>query len=577
MTAEEQCPVEHPAPEVKLKGCPFMTGQLLPPGISSPPGAQPPPGEEYYTLANGCPIRAPQASERIGHQLRGPLLLQDINLVDIISHVTRERIPERLVHAKGAGAFGEFEVTHDISEITSAAFLNQVGKKTPLFARFSTVAGERGSADSVRDTRGFAFKLYTEEGNLDWVFFSTPVFPIRDPAKFPSFVHAQKRDPASNLKDPTLFWDYFNNNAEAYNALMYIFSDLGTPVSYRYADIYSINTYKFTKPDGSFKYIRLTLKTDQGVKTLTQDEATTITGKDPDYNTRDLYSAIEKGNFPTWTVYAQIIDPAEAENYPVNIFDATMTIPTEDFPLIPFGKITLNRNPINYFTEVEQAAFAPANVVPGWDISLDPILQIRLFAYGDTQRYRLGVNFPQLPTNRSFYAYNPTKRDGASNIMNYGSIPNYIPSTEAPPIVQAEQYEQPAFHEEFVGRATKFESHVTDNDFVQPRAFWHSLAHEEGQQEHFVYNVAVQLYGAIREVRFTTYAIFHKIDARLGEWIEKETEEMVKANASMEEIPGVVVGGADHNPVPPTVPAPHTNVERDNIFEKIAKKLEKAV
>ncbi|KAL9110161.1 MAG: hypothetical protein Q9227_005221 [Pyrenula ochraceoflavens] len=535
------------------------------PGVPVPADARPSPGEDYYTLPNGCPIRKPNATLKIGHQLRGPLLLEDLNLLDIISHITHERIPERLVHAKGAGAFGEFEVTHDLSEITSAAFLNKVGKKTPLFARYSTVAGEKGSADSVRDTRGFAFKLYTEEGNLDWVFFSTPVFLIRDPAKFPSLVHAQKRDPSSNLKDPTMFWDYFNHNAEGYHTLMFVFSDRGTPVSYRYADIFSINTYKFTKPDGSFKYVRIHLKTDQGVKNLTEGESTTISGKDPDYFTRDLYDAIEKGNFPSWTVYAQIIDPLEAERYHINIFDATRTISQKDFPLVPFGKIRLNRNPLNFFTEVEQSAFSPANIVPGWDLTPDPIIQIRLFAYGDTQRYRLGVNFPQLPTNRPFYAYNPTKRDGAANTMNYGDLPNYIPSIKAPPIVQAAQYEQRAAHEEFVGRAVEFETFVTDADFEQPRIFWRDvLGRQEGQQANFVHNVAVDL-----------YAVFRKIDQELGEWIERETEAQVKANADMEEIPGVVVGGKDFNPVPPTVPAPLSEVHSENVFKRVAKKFEK--
>ncbi|KAL1979654.1 hypothetical protein VTN96DRAFT_5399 [Rasamsonia emersonii] len=556
-----------------FRGCPILNpDELLPPDITSaPPGSVPPPGEDYYTLANGCPIRNPNASQRIGRQLRGTLLLQDLNLIDIISHITHERIPERLVHAKGAGAYGEFEVTHDITEFTSAAFLNHVGKKTPLFVRFSTVAGEKGSADSVRDARGFAFKMYTEEGNLDWVFFSTPVFQIRDPAKFPSLVHAQKREPSSNLKDPTMFWDYFNRNAEGYNFLMYLFSDMGTPVSYRYADIYSINTYEFTKPDGSFKYVRLTLKTDQGVKDLTQDESVTITGKDPDYFTRDLYDAIAKGNYPSWTVYAQIIDPREAETYHTNIFDATRTISEDDYPLIPFGKITLNRNPVNYFAEVEQAAFAPANIVPGWDITPDPLLHIRLFAYGDTQRYRLGVNFPQLPTNRSFYSYNPTKRDGAATITNYGDLPNYIPSVNGPTIIQAAQYKDRAAHEEWLGSAVNFESVVTDADFVQPREFWTRLTEE--QQQHFVYNVAVDLYGAITSVRHAAHAIFSKIDAKLGERIQTETEAMVQANAGMEEIPGVVVGGKDLNATPPTVPAPLTRVE-STIFEKIARKVE---
>lgn len=251
--------------------------------------------------------------------------------------------------------------------------------------------------------------------------------------------------------------------------------------------------------------MRLHLKTDQGVRNLTQDEATTISGKDPDYATKDLYEAIEKGNYPSWTVYAQVIDPVEAETYKTNIFDATRTISQKDYPLIPFGKITLNQNPINYFAEVEQSAFAPANIVPGWDITPDPILQIRLFAYGSTQRYRLGVNFPQLPINRSFYTFNPTKRDGAANLFNYGAQPNYIVSDFQRPIVKPAQYEQRAAHEEWIGTAVDFESQVTDEDFVQPREFWEVLGKQPGQQRNLVYNVAVDLSGAVSRIREETY------------------------------------------------------------------------
>ncbi|KAI9644113.1 catalase A [Ciborinia camelliae] len=298
---------------------------LLPQGfLTAPPRSRPPKGEDYYTLPNG------------------------------------------------AGAYGEFEVTHDITNVTSLAFLNQIGKKTPLFARFSTVAGEKGSADNVRDARGFAFKMYTEEGNLDWLMFSAPVFQIRDPAKFASVVHAQKRDPRTNLKDPTMFWDYFNHNSEAYNFLVRLFGGQGIPTAYQYADIFGINLYKFTKPDGTFKYVKLHLKTNQGTRNQTLEEAVKTSGHDPDYSTRELYQTIERGNFPSWTVYAQIIDPLEAESYHINVFDATRLIPEEDYPLIPFGKITLNRNPVNFFMEVEQAAFSVANIVPGWDISPDP-------------------------------------------------------------------------------------------------------------------------------------------------------------------------------------------------------------
>ncbi|KAJ5863533.1 uncharacterized protein N7529_005449 [Penicillium soppii] len=495
----------------------------------SNPQKLPPPGADYYTLPNGCPIDNPLGTLRLGNQLNGNLLLQDINLIDVLTHITHERIPERIVHAKGAGAYGVFETTHDISNYTSLAFLNQVGKTTPLFSRFSTVAGEKGSADNVRDARGFAFKFYTEEGNLDWLFFGAPMFQIRDPAKFPSLVHAQKRDPSSNLKNETAFWDFFNHNAEGLNFLMRLFSDQGTPLSYRYTDIHSINTYKFTQPTGEFKYVRIVLKTDQGVRNLTHDQMTTLVGMDADFSTRDLYAAIDKGDYPSWTVYAQIINPEDAESSPVNIFDATRELPESDFPLIPFGKITLNRNPKNYFTEVEQSAFQVANLVPGWDVSADPIVQVRLFPYGDTQRYRLGINFPQLPINRPFYSYNPTRRDGANNIINLGNLPNYFPNYNGPQIVQPAQYRQTAEqHMRWIGNVTNFQSQITDSDFDQPRDYWNQLADMgPDQQGNFIYNVASSLSGANKGVRQETYALFRKINGDLASAVQNRTEGLV--------------------------------------------------
>ncbi|OJJ42260.1 hypothetical protein ASPZODRAFT_20653 [Penicilliopsis zonata CBS 506.65] len=495
----------------------------------------PGPGEDYYTLSNGCPIDNPQGLVRLGNnELDGKVLLQDINLIDVLTHVTHERIPERVVHAKGSGAYGVFETTHDITNLTSLAFLNKVGKQTPLFARFSTVAGEKGSADNVRDSRGFAFKLYTEEGNLDWLFFGAPMFPLRDPAKFPSFTHAQKRDPSSNLKNASVFWDFFNQNPEGYNFLMRLFSDQGTPWSYRYTDIHSINTYRFTQPDGNFHYVRIALKTDQGVRNLTQDQMTRLIGVDPDFATRDLYTAIDAGDFPSWTAYAQIIRPGDAVTSSVNIFDATRELPEKDYPLIPFGRITLNRNPANYFAEVEQSAFQVANLVPGWDVSSDPILQVRLFPYGDTQRYRLGINFPQLPVNRPVYSYNPTRRDGASNILNLGNLPNYFPSRYGPQIVAPRQYRASAEHMEWVANVTSYLSQVTDNDFDQPRDYWHTLAGMGAtQQANLVYNVASSLSGAEAAVRQQTYKVFRKIHRDLAGAVQNQTEALVLSNAML--------------------------------------------
>ena len=402
-------------------------------------------------------------------------MLQDINLLETISHATHERIPERVVHAKGTGAYGEFEVTHDITKYTSADFLNKVGKKTRLFCRFSTVSGGRGSADTVRDTRGFAFKLYTEEGNLDWLFFSEPVFPIRDGGKFPSFMHCQKGVPKNNLFSSSAFWDFFNNNSEAFHALMMIFSDRGTPQSYQNSKIYGLNTYKFTTRD-SYCYVKIHLNPVNGVLNFTREQATTKAGEDPDYMSRSLFEDIEKGTLPKWTVHAQIVEPdmvTTLNGKGINIFDATKVIPVDDCPLMEFGTITLKENPTNFFSEVESVSFSPTAIVPGWDVSPDPILQTRLFAYGSAARYRLGINFNQSKVNQPKYSYNPTKRDGTGNIDNLGSRPNYIPGDLVPDTIK--NYEQLP-KEQWKSTVTSFDSEVNEEiDYAQPKVFWNKV------------------------------------------------------------------------------------------------------
>ncbi len=435
------------------------------------------------------------------------MLLQDINLIETISHATHERIPERIVHAKGTGAHGVFEVTHDITEYTSADFLNLVNKKTPLFCRFSTVAGGRGSADTVRDTRGFAFKLYTEEGNLDWMFFSEPVFPIRDGGKFPSFIHCLKGDPKNNLFSSSAFWDFFNHNSEAFHALMMIFTDRGTPKSYQSSEIFGLNTYKFTTP-GSYQYVKIHMKPKGGVETFTRAEATQKAGEDPDWMSRSLFDAIEAKNFPQWEVSAQIISPTLKETLSlkgVNIFDPTKVIPHSDCPLMPFGTITLNENPKNFFSEVEGVSFSPTAIVPGWDVSPDPILQTRLFAYGSAARYRLGINFNQSDVNKPKYSYNPTKRDGTGNIKNLDSLPNYIPGDQVQvKIHSVKQYEQPP-EEQWDGKVTSFDSPVNEkDDYAQPRVFWTKVL-DDDQKNSLVENVAASLSKAKPGIRTATY------------------------------------------------------------------------
>ncbi|RAL06932.1 catalase [Aspergillus homomorphus CBS 101889] len=471
-------------------------------------------------MANGCPLQDPLLTEgtrdNTAPNIKTSQLIQDLNVLDTIAHITHERIPERYVHAKGVGAFGTFEVTNKdfkVSDYSDAKFLSEANKKTRLFARFSTVAGEKGYPDTVRDLKGLAFKLYTEEGNLDWAFLNPEIFPIRDPSKFPSLVHASKRCPASNLPDATMFWDYFNNHPEGYNALMRIFSDEGTPVSYSALQAHSVHCYTFTKW-GQWKHtlVRIKLVPDRVIDPAKDyfDLAGAVAkaGADPDWLTRRLYCEIDaarKGDpgcqFPAWKVMAQLVqDPSQST---VNIFDSTKILSEKTFPWKEFGKITLTECPQNFFTQVEQAAFNPANVVPGWDISPDPLLQIRLFAYGETQRYRLGVNNDQLPTNRPCsYVYSPTRRDGAYNMTNYANARNYIvPGDNSHP---PQNYNTSFL--QWSGSLERFKSEINSVDYQQCND--HYLGLSETMRKHFVDNVVASLSTATKTQQ----------DKALGQW-----------------------------------------------------------
>ncbi|PQE22733.1 catalase protein [Rutstroemia sp. NJR-2017a BVV2] len=493
------------------------------------------PQKPTYTSAEGVPIADPTTSVRLNTFGQGALLLlQDTQLIEQLAHFARERIPERVVHAQGAGAFGEFEVTHDISDLTSADFLTGVGKKTPCMVRISTVGGERGFPDVVRDVRGFAMKFYTAEGNQDFVFNNTPIFFIRDPIKFPSMNRSHKRHPRTNAPDVNMFWDYHNNNPEGTHQIMYLFSKRGTPASLRNLNAYSGNTYKLTKLDGSFKYVRFHFKADQNVINNTAAEAEKLAGASPDHHKLDLFNAIEKGEYPTWTASVQVMDPKDAESYRWNIFDITKVWPHGDVPLRPFGKMTLNRNPNNVFEDVEQAAFSPSNIVPGIAASPDPILQSRLFSYPDAARYRLGTNYQQLPTNRAHCpVYQPFQRDGRASIHgNYGPDPNYVrasslPLAPASPNVLAVQQQQ---HEAWSGKVVAWTSEVVDDDFVQARMFWKDvLGKQEGEQEALVSNLAENLKSADETIRKEAIAIFGRVDLELAQQIEKKIEELLKA------------------------------------------------
>ncbi|EST11914.1 catalase KatA [Sporolactobacillus laevolacticus] len=362
------------------------------------------------TTSWGAPVGDNQNSMTAGSS--GPTLIQDFALLDKLAHFDRERVPERVVHAKGTGAHGYFEVTHDLSQYTKADFLSQIGKRTSVFTRFSTVAGELGSADTVRDPRGFAVKFYTNEGNYDLVGNNTPVFFIRDAIKFPDFIHTQKRDPRTHLKNPTAVWDFWSLSPESLHQVTILASDRGIPATLRHMHGYGSHTFRWVNAEGKSVWVKYHWRTDQGIKNLDVDLAEKLAGENPDYHTQDLFNAIENGDYPSWTLYVQIMPLEDAKAYRFNPFDVTKVISQKDYPLIEVGRMVLNKNPENYFAEVEQAAFSPATLVPGIDVSPDKMLQGRLFSYADTQRHRIGPNYQTLPINRPLSGVNNYYRDG---------------------------------------------------------------------------------------------------------------------------------------------------------------------
>lgn len=383
--------------------------------------------QSVLRTSNGAPVDNNQNSITAG--LNGPTLLQDFHLIDKLASFDRERIPERVVHAKGAGAHGYFEVSDDITKYTKACCFSEIGKKTPVFVRFSTVGGEKGSADTERDPRGFAIKFYTEEGNWDMVGNNTPVFFIRDAIKFPDFIHTQKRNPQTNLKDADMMWDFLSLTPESNHQVTILFSDRGTPDGYRHMNGYSSHTLKFVNKSGEVYYVKLHFKTDQGNKTLSSEQASKLKSENPDYATQDLFEAIEKGNFPSWTMYIQALKESDALQYKWNVLDITKVWPHSEVPLIKVGKMTLNRNPKNYHNEVEQSAFSPSHMIPGIEPTNDKMLQGRLFSYPDTHRHRLGGNYQQIPINCPYRVrVDNNHRDGFFSISEKTGV-NYEPSS----------------------------------------------------------------------------------------------------------------------------------------------------
>ncbi|MBL0021810.1 MAG: catalase [Sphingomonadales bacterium] len=423
----------------------------------------------HLTTAFGAPVSDNQNSLTAG--ARGPLLAQDVWLNEKLANFVREVIPERRMHAKGSGAFGVFTVTNDISKYTRAKFLSEVGKKTELFARFTTVAGERGAADAERDIRGFALKFYTEEGNWDMVGNNTPVFFLRDPSKFPDLNKAVKRDPKTNLRSATYNWDFWTLLPEALHQVTIVMSDRGIPKSYRHMHGFGSHTYSFINADNERFWVKFHFITQQGIENLTDDEAAAIVGKDRESNQRDLFDAIERGDFPKWKMCVQIMPEADAEKVPYHPFDLTKIWPKADYPLIEVGEFELNRNPENFFIDVEQSAFAPSNLVPGSSVSPDKMLQARLINYADAQRYRLGVNYQQIPVNAARCPVFSNHRDGQGRVdANYGGTLHYEPNSFG------QWQEQPEFREpplKISGNADHWNFREDDDDyFSQPRALF---------------------------------------------------------------------------------------------------------
>jgi len=473
--------------------------------------------KKTLTTAFGIPVSDDQNSLTAGK--RGPVLMQDVHLLEKLGHFDRERIPERVVHAKGAGAGGYFEVTADVTQYTKAKFLSKVGKRTEVFARFSTVGGEKGSADAARDPRGFAVKFYTEEGNYDFVGNNTPVFFIRDPLKFPDFIHTQKRHPATNCKDPDMFWDFLSLTPESIHQVTVLFSDRGTPASYRHMNGYSSHTFKWYNDKGDSFWVQYHFKTDQGIKNLTREEATRLSGENPDHATCDLYEAIEQGDFPSWTLEMQIMKAEEGLNYHWDIFDITKVWPHAEVPPIKIGKLVLNRNPINYFAEVEQAAFCPGNLVPGIAASPDKMLQARLFSYHDTHIHRLGPNYHLLPVNMPKNAPEKSyQRDGFMRSDDNGEGgPNYWPNSFGGPEPDPTKGEPPF---EVSGLAARTPYPHPNDDFQQAGVLYRKVMTDE-DRDHLIGNIVDHLKGAQKRIQLRQTALFFKAEPEYGNRVAK--------------------------------------------------------
>lgn len=473
-------------------------------------------GNKKLTTNAGAPVADNQNVLTAGP--RGPVLLQDVWLLEKLASFDREVIPERRMHAKGSAAYGTFTVTHDISKYTKAKVFSEINKETEVFLRFSTVAGERGAADAERDIRGFALKFYTEEGNWDLVGNNTPVFFLKDPYKFPDLNHAVKRDPRTNMRSAKNNWDYWTNLPESLHQVTITMSDRGLPLSYRHMNGYGSHTFSLINSAGERNWVKFHFKTEQGIKCLTDQEAEALVGKDRESHQRDLYESIEKGDFPRWKMQIQIMTEKEASASSFNPFDLTKVWPHGDYPMIDVGILELNRNPENYFAEVEQSAFNPASIVPGIGFSPDKMLQGRLFSYGDAQRYRLGVNHHLIPVNKPRCPFHSFHRDGAMRVDgNHGSTLGYEPNSYGEWQEQKE-YAEPAMAMD--GAADHWNHREDSDDYFSQVADLFNLMSAEQQQALFG-NTARAMGDAPKEIKIRHISNCLQADMAYGEGVAK--------------------------------------------------------
>ena len=467
------------------------------------------------TTNSGAPVADNQNSITAGP--RGPVLMQDFHLLEKLAHQNRERIPERTVHAKGSGAYGTLTITKDVTKYTRAAALSTVGKKTEAFLRFSTVAGERGAADAERDVRGFALRFYTEEGNWDIVGNNTPVFFIRDPLKFPDFIHTQKRHPRTNMRSNTAMWDFWSLSPESLHQVTTLMSDRGLPQTLRHIHGFGSHTYAFINAKGERHWVKFHFKSQQGIKNWTNGEAAEKIGHDRETHQRDLYESIEKGDYPKWTFYIQAMPEADVNKHWYNPFDITKVWPHGDYPLIEVGVLELNRNPENYFAEVEQAALTPANIVPGVGHSPDKMLQARIFSYGDAHRYRVGVNAQQLPINKPRCPVHNYHLDGAMRLEG-PSNPDfyYEPNSVGGPVEDASFREPPL---EISGAADRYNHRDGNDDYRQPGDLFRLMTDDQKQQ--LFDNVAAAMDGVPLEIVKRQLVHFHRADPAYAKGVAK--------------------------------------------------------